>query len=115
MKFEFEKGLRILNELIGYCHKNGGKDINANYSCKPGVTHLSVTAEVSEEHRADYEKLSRDLNRSREHELEECYWMGNGEDTPGDGMNLVSIMVDKADVSFKDNILTITVERFEHH
>ncbi len=113
MKFEFEKSLRILNELIGYCYKKGGKDIDANILLKPELTRLSVTAQVTSDNEEEYHKLSKTLNRIRQQELEECYWMGNGENVPGEDMNIVSIMVDKADVKYENQILKIVVERFE--
>lgn len=113
MKFKLEKKLKIVNELITCFHKLGNTDIHLDLSCDSNNTYFTISGEIFNLTNNDIDSLNKILNTPRQHEVEQYYWNLNGESELDCELSLVGMMVDKADISYLDNILTIKIMRSE--
>ncbi len=114
MKFRFEKNLRVFEELLGYCYKRGGTQIDSSITFDKEATYLKIESRVEGLTESSLKELSQMLNKKRQREIEECYWLANGENSLGDELELVSVMIDEAIVSYNDNILCFQIKRKEN-
>ena len=113
MKLRYEKTIRILTDLLGYCRYLGAREFQSDFKLMPDKTTIVVSAAVAAISTPQFEELDINLRIPRQPEVEQNYWnvMGN-EDTEPD-LSLVGMMVDVSEISYQNGILTITVERFE--
>ncbi len=115
MSFRLEKTMRIVDELVGFCCRRGGQNIDINYNTKENnktiITVTSPNTKVTDE---DLEMLEQVLSQHRQHEMEEMYWLISGDDSYGDELSLVGVMIDDCEIKYEDNILTIVAYRYEN-
>lgn len=114
MKFRFEKLTRIISELLTYCHQLGAVDYDAHMDTQDGVVHIHICCTIptfiSER---TLKELETELNRTRQHEIEQNYWGLSGDMEPGNELTLVGMMVDKAIVTRDGDKLSIRCLRVE--
>ncbi|KLE16783.1 hypothetical protein [Clostridium sp. C8] len=111
MKFNFEKNLRIVNELMTYLHKLGCSDINVNLHTEESYTNFIIWGKTQEINDLELFNLNKLLNTKRQHELEEYYWSLGGDCELDEELSLVGMMVDTAEIKFNDGILTLNIFR----
>lgn len=111
MKHYFEKNLRIINELMTYLHKLGSKDIHVNLKKDESTTCFLVWGKINPIDDNELESLKNILNTKRQHEVEEYYWHLGGECEADCELALVGMMIDKAEISYEDNILSLKIYR----
>lgn len=111
MKHNFEKNLRIVNELMTYLHKLGSKDIHVTLQREESTTYFIVWGKINNIANDELESLKNILNTQRQHEVEEYYWHLGGECEADPELSLVGMMIDKADISYEDNTLTFKIYR----
>ena len=58
--------------------------------------------------------LKKILNTNRQHEVEEYYWNLGGECELEGELSLVGMMIDKAEISYNDSILSIKIYRADY-
>lgn len=111
MKNEQLKAIKILEELIDYFFRNGSYDLNM--ALKYHKDKICIHVEGTCEHRpADFMELYELLNSARRPELEGYYYellgssVGNGE------LKLLGSLIDRADMSYENNLLSVTVFRY---
>lgn len=114
MKFKFEKNLRILNEIMTYLHRLGGHDINVTLHTENNSSSLLVWSKIKEIDDIEIYNLKTILNTNRQHEVEEYYWNLGGECELDGELSLVGMMIDKAEINYNDNILSIKIYRSDY-
>jgi hypothetical protein len=111
MATEKNKASKILSELVDYFLRNKIYQINMSleYSAKGTIIHLDGPSSKKPE---DYDELYEIFNEDRRPEFDEYYYSLLGGDIKRDELNLLGSMINKAEMSYQDNILSITVYRF---
>lgn len=113
MKYHFERNLKIINELMTYLHKLGSKDIHVTLHRDDSNTCFLVWGEITNIDSAELDNLTTILNTERQHEVEEYYWHLGGEGESDGELSLVGMMIDKAEITYSDNVLTLKIYRNE--
>ncbi len=114
MSFRLEKSMRIIDEIVGFCCKRGSQDVSINYNIKKeNETVIQVTAKDVVVSNEDYSWLESTLSQHRQREMEECYWQITGDDSYGDELSLIGVMIDHYTMSYENNVLKITAYRSE--
>jgi len=111
--YRLEKNLKIADELIGYCYKKTGKHLNVDFAFLESETIIKIRVYIENLGKDCLEHLNETLCTSRQHEIEECFWMANGDDSFGEELTLVGAMVDKATINYEDNVLMIELRRID--
>ena len=113
MKYKLEKNIKIANELVCFCYKKHGKHIEVAFSFFDGETTIKVGSYIENLTEKALKQLKESLCAERQHEVEECFWLANGEDSMGDELSLIGVMVDDAKINYEDSVLTIELKRVE--
>lgn len=111
MKLKLEKKLRILNEVITYFHKLGSTDLYIDMGSKDNSSYFFVSGEVRSIDDSELENLTKILNTKRQHEVEYYYWNLGGESELDCELTLLGMMIDKVDIIYENNILTLKIFR----
>jgi hypothetical protein len=114
MKFKFEKNLKIINELITYLHKLESNDIHVTISTEENSSSFLVWGKVRNINDVELYNLKNTLNTKRQHEVEEYYWNLGGECELDGELSLVGMMVDRVDIDYNNNILTLKIYRNDY-
>ncbi len=106
--------MRIIDELAGFCCRRGCNDLNITYNTEDVTkTVISITAKNTKITSEEMETLTDQLSQHRQREMEECYWQITGDDSFGDELSLIGVMVDECIINYNNNVLEITVHRVE--
>ncbi len=112
MKLKFEKNMRIITDVAGYCFLLGARDIQMDMNITPTVSHITIRALLPHVAEETLRELHDVLNAPRQHEMEQNYWnLAGGEEVDGE-LLLAGIMVDEADIEYLDGTLSISIRRF---
>lgn len=111
MKFKTEKNLRIMNELVAFFYNLGCTDIHIDLSVNNNISSFIIMGNICAIKDKDFESLKQALCIPRQHEIEEYYWNLIGENETGSQISLVGMMIDKCNISFENNILTLEIYR----
>ncbi len=116
MSYKLEKTMRIVDELVGFCCRRGCKDLCINYNTiNPKETVVTIVAKNTVFSEDDISLLNSSLSQNRQREMEECYWLITGDDSFGDELSLIGVMVDDCEITYIDNALKIVVHREENN
>ena len=114
MKLKFEKNMRIITDVAGYCFLLGARNFQIGLDITPAVSNIHISAQLSHAEDEKIEELQQVLNTPRQHEMEQNYWnLAGGEEVDGE-LLLAGIMVDEAVVDYSDGKLDIAIRRFHH-
>ena len=113
MKFNFEKETRIILDIMVYCHKLGAVDYHTYLKTENGLSNMRVSATIPNVPQSALQELEQALNIPRQKEIEQEFWGLSGEDETGAELTLVGMMVDSAEVTYKDGVLTLEMTRIE--
>lgn len=113
MKYQFERNLKIINEIMTYLHKLGAKDINVNLNKNDSPTTFHIWGKINNIDSDELYNLTNILNTNRQHEIEEYYWNLGGESEADGELTLVGMMIDKAEITYSNNILSFKIFREE--
>ncbi|WP_035571942.1 hypothetical protein [Halonatronum saccharophilum] len=105
-----QKTIKLVNELMGFYFKTGAKEMDVNVKDGEREVIISIQAQIGDVGPDQLEKLD-DLNTPREAQVEEYYWELAGENNQYQELTLVGMMIDKAEIDYKDEKLEITVFR----
>ena len=114
MKFKTEKNLKIVNELITYFHTFGNSNVHIDLSSDGNTSYFTISGEVESISQKELDNLNSILSIPRQHEVEQYYWNLGGECEFDSELSLVGMMINKAKVTYIDNILTIRLVREEN-
>ncbi len=106
-----QKLLRVLNELLHYYFDLRMEDISIEILQGKTESSMILSGYPSIVDREELQELSKQLNKPRQEELEEYYWNLVGTVDSSEQMNLVSMLIDSANVELDDGKLTIQVYR----
>ena len=112
MKLNFEKKIRILDDLLYYCHSIGATDYGVNIRIEPGAVTFEVHCPIESISEEELLMVTETLNRPRQREVEQLCWGMAGEGEQEGNLDMVGIMIDEAEVSYEDGILNIIARRF---
>ena len=113
MKFKFEKGVRIVCDLISHCYHAGALDYHIDMRIRKDISVYHISAPVPKMTEEDAARLRETLNTPRQREVEQNYWGLSGEPETGSELVLAGMMVDEAIVDLTDGVLTIIAKRLE--
>lgn len=113
MKYQFERNLKIINELMTYLHKLGAKDIDVQLRKIDSSTAFHIWGKINNIDSDELDNLTNILNTHRQHEIEEYYWNLGGESEADVELALVGMMIDKAEITYSNNILSFEIFREE--
>lgn len=112
MKHKFQKHLHILSDLMAYFHSFGAADYEMGLTEEAHGTSFRIRAAVTRFTAEDLDELREVLAIPRQPEVEHDYWELSGESDDCE-LTLTSMMLDSAEVTYEDGILTITAMRLE--
>lgn len=113
MKYEFEKNLHIIGDLLTYGRAMGAEEYEIGISeTNKEMTVFRVKARPICMTQRELEKLSLNLNAPRQHEIEQNFWGLSGDSQSYSELALVGMMTDEAEVSFKNDELSIILKRY---
>lgn len=110
MTSERMKATKILDELMGYFFNHNIDHLQMELDYKDTEFIINVTGACSSKP-SDLDHLDELLNTPRQAELEEYYWGLLGGNSQRQELDLLGALVDCADVSFSNELLSITVYR----
>ncbi len=106
--------MRIIDELAGFCCKRGCNDLIIGYNTEDTAkTIITITAKNTNITSDEMETLVSQLSQHRQREIEECYWQITGDDSFGDELSLIGVMVDDCFITYEEKVLQIIVHRIE--
>lgn len=113
MNLHLEKCMRIVSDLVSYCHYEGAEEfqIYMTHGKKDGISSVTVSCPMPEMDPEIVNTLSEELNLPRQHEIEQDYWELSGESEMSGELTLVGMMIDEAKVGYKEGVLYIHVTR----
>lgn len=115
MKYEREKLIRIMNELVNFCLRINMKDLDINFSSHDNIGHITVEGYCSNPPLERLKDLEYILNSPRQEELEEYYWNLVGDGHGHQELEMVGTLVDAGSIGYEDNILKISISRNQKH
>lgn len=106
-----QKLIRVLNELLHYYFDLRMEDISIEILQGKTESSIIMSGYPSVVDREELKELSKTLNKPRREELEEYYWNLVGTVDSSEQMNLVSMLIDSANVELDNGKLTLQVYR----
>lgn len=104
------RSVKILEEVLGYFLHHGVEKLDITFFSDESK--LAITVSGSTEYEPhDFHQLIKVLNEPRKPEYEEYYWSLLGASSKRQELHLLGSLVDCGAGTYKDNILTIHVER----
>lgn len=115
MKLKFMKNIRIINDLLCYCHNIGATDYDIHFSPTHDTASFIIRAKIPDIPPNALEKLNATLKLPRVHEVEQNYWELGGIGNPDDSaeLTLISMMLDESYAVYEDGVLIISANRRE--
>lgn len=113
MKLRYEKSVRIINDIMGYCHLIGGRRFHVDFDMQDKTTLITIKSDISGVTEKQLKELDTLLNIPRQREVEQYYWSVSGEEQIDNELGLAGMMIDKAVIGYDDGQLTIDVIRIE--
>lgn len=108
-----EKGMRIMSDLVTFCHNRGGKKFEISFSHQDGTTTLTICSPINHLDNELLESLRSELSIPRQPEIEQNYWELSGECEMSEQLTLVGMMIDQAEVNYRNGVLHIQIQRYE--
>lgn len=103
--------MRIINDLLFFCHYAGATEYEARVSPKHGSTCFEIRAKIPQMDEELKKTLDDALKLPRMHEIEQNYWGLEADVDAANELTLTGMMLDASEAVYADGILTITAER----
>lgn len=113
MKLRYEKNVRVLSDLLGYCHLIGSNDFSTHLVLEPTRSLIEVRCKIKELAQNRLDELNKYLHIPRQHEVEQYYWTIAGEEEIDSELSLAGMMVDTAEISYSGDELRIFCQRLD--
>jgi hypothetical protein len=110
MTRERMKIIKIVNELLSYFFMHHIIDVQIDIQYGEEHVTITIVGQISKKP-DDVEELFEVLNAERQVEYEDYYWSLLGEHRNYSELNLLGSLVDKGEVTFEDDHLTVKVYR----
>lgn len=105
------KSIKLISELAAFVFKAGGNEFNIDFKAKNGEIKITIESNIKNLNQSCLKTLE-DLDTERQIEVEEYYWELAGESDHYPELPLVGMMIDKAEYSYENDLLKISVYRF---
>lgn len=112
MTVEFEKNMRILTDIVAYCHNNGALDYDIKMRTVDNKFISTITCTIIDMPAEMIDELTRELNRPRRKEIEQNYWGLTGDTNTDINLTLIGVMIDEAIIVYEAPLFSITVTRY---
>lgn len=105
----------MIDELITYCYSIGATEISFHIAHTSDSHEISLNSNFDLDTPPNMKILEKHLNCGRQPDIEESYWTLTGISDLEDEVQLqvIGAMVDKTDLSVKDNILYMHLTRYK--
>ncbi|MDL2218950.1 hypothetical protein LJC04_01230 [Ruminococcaceae bacterium OttesenSCG-928-O06] len=113
MKLRYEKNVRVLTDIMGYCHLVGGTSFQIDFTMKEEVSDITIKTKIPGLPAENLHEIDKMLNIPRQREVEQYYWNISGGEEIDNELGLAGMMVDEAFVSYENDILTIKACRYD--
>ncbi len=104
------KSIKLIGELAAFVFKAGGNEFDVNFKEKDQEIEITIKSKLKDVTSAQLETL-KGLYTPRQSEVEDYYWELAGESGTFQELTLVGMMIDRAEFSYENEILKITVYR----
>lgn len=104
-----KKTLKLTNELMGYCFDVGIRQVHLDIVIEPAQVVITIKGETPKDIEEKTHELRMLLNSPKEPQVEEYYWELMGETDHAQELSLVGMIIDKAEVYYRDKKLEIRV------
>lgn len=104
------KSIKLISELADFVFDAGAGEFVVNYKEEGQETKITIESNIKNLNPSYLETLEG-LNTERQSEVEEYYWELVGESNTSQELTLVGMMIDKAEYSYENDLLKITVYR----
>lgn len=111
MKHLRQRNISLLSEFTSYLVNIGCDDIHIDFKTKEDAITISFNALNPNLTEKNIAKLKTLLDTPRRQDIEEYYWELNGNENFYSELSLIGMMIDKAEVSYIDNILKVSLIR----
>ena len=112
-KSKFEKTMKIASELLSYCHHFGATEYHLDVLDKDDCAIIVIKASPDDIPDAELDRLRTALSAPRQRDVEQGYWELIGESEDFFELTLLGMLCDDAVVGYEDNVLTITLKRYD--
>lgn len=114
MNLRLEKKMRIISELVSFCHNQGAVEYSMRLAeVGPRESTIMVAARMEQIEPSALEYLIDMLNLPRSREVEQAYWELTGDTESSDDLTLIGQMVDSAVVTHENGVLVIEAVRID--
>ena len=107
------KSFKLITELAAFVFKAGGSEFDVHFKEKDQEIKITIESRIENLDLSNLRESLKGLNTVRQSEVEEYYWELAGESDTFQELTLVGMMIDRAEFSYKDEILKITVYRYK--
>lgn len=113
MYLHLEKCMRIVSDLVGFCHIEGAEEfqISILHDKKNRTSNITISCPIPDLSQKTLNNLAEELSLPRQHEVEQDYWQLNGESEMSGELTLTGMMIDSAEVRYEEGILYILIVR----
>ena len=111
MKAEFEKKMRIVSDMLSYCHTIGATEFHIDVTEENDTSVFVIKASPANISDEEMEHLKKKLGAPRHREVEQNYWGLMGESANFSEPTLVGVMSDEASAELENHVLTVTLKR----
>lgn len=113
MRFQNEKLIKLMSELINFCIEIDMNDLDISFSSHKDKGEITVSGYAENPPMKKLKNLEKIINTPRQEELEEYYWMLVGHGHGMQELEMIGPLVDNGSITYKDKILTIYICRRE--
>ncbi|TDO78333.1 hypothetical protein DFR79_1281 [Halanaerobium saccharolyticum] len=104
------KSIKLIGELAAFVFKAGGDEFDVSFKEKNEGIEITIKSKLKDITPDQLETL-KGLYTPRQSEVEDYYWELAGESDNYQELTLVGMMIDRAEYSYENGLLKITVYR----
>ena len=111
MGMKFEKNMRIITDLMAYCHTKGAHNFHVDIEFQKGGAHYKIEAAIENYCTEELEELRERLSAPRQPNVESDYWGLGGDVDTDPEIELIGMMISDAKVEYSGGFLKIDILR----
>jgi len=111
MGMKFEKNMRIITDLMAYCHNKGANDFHVDIAFQKGSANYKIEAAIEDYCSEELSELRERLSAPRQPDVENDYWGLGGDVDTDPEIELIGMMISEAHVEYSGGSLKIDILR----
>ncbi|TCT12140.1 hypothetical protein EDC18_11439 [Natranaerovirga pectinivora] len=111
MKHSNKRVCKIIDELTTFLLMIGATDIDVNVKNRKEDYMITIKSDYRKGEDKKIERLIKGVTSPKQEEIEEYYWELTGESDVEAELNLIGIMIDKAEVNVTADLIEIELYR----